>query len=190
MARSSRFAGISLLGLACTLVLTGCFGSTTSSVDNSNLIAYEGSGFTMQVPKTWTAVGSKDLPKPKGGSVAGAFTSPEISSGFANNLLILRDTLADSTMTSRKYAVVNQALTTGEYLEYTKLAEAKVTFGDKDESIINTFEARYSKETPKQKFLQTSKVCGKNVYLLTIGLSLSNATTDKYAEIFKTFACK
>lgn len=69
----------------------------------------------MQVPKAWTAVSEKDLPKPKSGTVAGAFTSSEITSGFANNLLILQDTLAastDATMNSRKYAVVNQALTT------------------------------------------------------------------------------
>ncbi len=177
----------SVLGL--TFLLSGCFGSTTA-VDNVNLVSFAGSGFTMQVPKTWTAVNEKDLPKPKSGTIGCAFTSPEISSGFANNLLVLRDTLTDSTMTSRKYAVVNQALTTGEYLEYTKLADAKVIFGDNDESLITTFEARYNKDTPKQKFLQTSKICGKNVYLLTIGLNLSNTTTDKYAEILKTFACK
>lgn len=177
--------------LGFTLVLTGCFGSTAS--DNVNLTAFSGSGFTMQVPKSWTAVGEKDLPKPKSGTVAGAFTSSEITSGFANNLLILKDVLAtgtDATMNSRKYAVVNQALTTGEYLEYTKLSDAKVAFSDQDESIITIFEARYNKETPKQKFMQTAKICGKNVYLLTIGLNLSSNSTDKYSEIFKTFTCK
>ncbi len=147
----------------------------------------------MQVPKSWTSVSEKDLPKPKTGSMVGAFTSSEITSGFANNLLILKDTLStesDPTMNSRKYAVVNQALTTGEYLEYTKLSDAKIVFSDADESIVTTFEARYNKDTPKQKFLQTAKICGKNVYLLTIGLNLSSNSTDKYTEIFKTFTCK
>lgn len=147
----------------------------------------------MQVPKAWTAVSEKDLPKPKSGTVAGAFTSSEITSGFANNLLILQDSLAtntDATMNSRKYAVVNQALTTGEYLEYTKLSDSKVIFGDQDEGLITIFEARYNKETPKQKFLQTAKICGKNVYLLTIGLNLTSTSTSKYSDIFKTFTCK
>lgn len=179
---------IATLGLA--FLLTGCFGTTT---ENVNLTSFESKGFTMDVPKAWTAVGEKDLPKPKSGTVAGAFTSTDITSGFANNLLILRDDLKaenGTEMTSRKYAVVNQALTTGEYLEYTKLSDSKVVFADQDEGLVTIFEARYNKETPKQKFLQTAKVCGKQVYLLTIGLNLSNNSTDKYAEMFKTFTCK
>lgn len=180
-----------LATLSLTLLLTSCFGST--SADNVNLTPFEGKWFTLQVPKAWTIVSEKDLPKPKSGIVAWAFTSSEISSGFANNLLILQDTLAsntDITMTSRKYAVVNQALTTGEYLEYTKLSDSKVIFEDTDEGLVTIFEARYNKETPKQKFLQTAKICGKQVYLLTIGLNLSNTSTSKYSDIFKTFICK
>lgn len=179
-----------LITLSLAFFLTGCFDSST---DNVNLTSYEGKGFTMQIPKTWTPVAENALPKPKSGSVAAAFTSTDITSGFANNLLVLQDTLgsdADPLMNSRKYAVVNQALTTGEYLEYTKLADSKITFPDSDEGLLITFEARYNKETPKQKFLQTAKICGKNVYLLTIGLNLGNTSTSKYEEILTSFACK
>ena len=180
-----------LISLGLVVLLSGCFGSTTA--DNVNLTSFTGSGFTMQVPKAWTQVAPSTMPSPKSGSVAGAFTSSDITSGFANNLLILKDTLnttVDPLMNSRKYAVVNQALTTGEYLEYTKLSDANITFPDKDAWLVTVFEARYNKETPKQKFLQTAKICGKNVYLITIGLNLSNNSTDKYSEIFSTFTCK
>ncbi len=158
-----------------------------------NLTGFEGKGFSMQVPKTWVQVTDKDLPKPKSGLVAAAFTSPDITSGFANNLLILQDKLgpdADSTMTSRKYAVVNQALTTGEYKEYTKLSDKKIVFADADEGLAVVFEAKYNNDTPKQKFLQTAKLCGKDIYLMTIGLALSTTSTDKYQAIFESFSCK
>lgn len=164
-----------LISLGMVFVLSGCFGSTTTTTDTGNLTSFSGSGFTMQVPKTWTAVALVDLPKPKNGTVVGAFTSLDITSGFANNLLILKDTLntdADPTMNSRKYAVVNKALVSGDYLEYTSLSESDITFPDGDKGLLTTFEARYNTSTPKQEFLQTAKICGKNVYLLTIGLNL------------------
>ncbi len=178
------------IALAASLLLTSCFGSTS---DNVNLTGFEGKGFTMQVPKTWVQVTGKDLPQPKSGSIAGAFTSPDISSGFANNLLVLKDVLgpdADSSMTSRKYSVVNQALTTGKYIEYTKLSDKKISFPDNDEGLLVQFEAKYNNDTPKQKFLQAAKICGKDIYLLTIGLALSTNNTDKYQEIFESFTCK
>lgn len=93
-------------------------------------------------------------------------------------------------MTSKKYSIVNYALTTGEYKEFTKLNEATITFGDKDTSNLYTFEAKYNINTPKQKFLQTAKVCGDTVYLMTFGLGLTTGATTKYEDLIKTFTCK
>ena len=176
------------LGLSLVFALSAC--GTTS--ENISLTEFSGKGFTIQVPKAWTQVEEKSLPKPKNGNVAGAWTSSDITSGFANNLLILRDTLApeaDPKMSSRKYAVINQALTTGEYKEYTKLSDKTLTFADKDEGLAVVFEAKYNAQTPKQKFIQAAKLCGRDVYLMTIGLGLSNSTTDKYMEMLATFNC-
>ena len=92
-------------------------------------------------------------------------------------------------MTSRKYAVINQALTTGEYKEYTKLSDKTITFGDKDEGLAVVFEAKYNNDTPKQKFIQAAKLCGRDIYLMTIGLALSNNSTDKYTELLSSFTC-
>jgi hypothetical protein len=180
-----RTASVALL---CALTLTSC-GTTT---ENINLTSYVGKGFEMQVPKSWIIKSESELPKPKNGTVAAAWTSSDISSGFANNMLILKDTLAadaDPKMTSRKYAVINQALTTGSYKEYTKLSDKTLTFSDKDEGLAVVFEAKYNAQTPKQKFIQVAKLCGRDVYLINIGLSLSNDSTDKYMELLSSFTC-
>ena len=173
-----------------SLLLASCGSSDTSNV---NLTKFDGIGFVLQVPKTWTKIENTQLPKPKNGSIALALTSSDITSGFANNLLVLKDTLAqtaDPTMSSRKYAVINSALTTGNYKAYTKLSDSTFEYADKDEGLITTFEAQYTDSTPKQKFLQTAKLCGKDVYLMTIGLAYSTTDTTKYEAIFKTFECK
>ena len=176
------------LTLICALILTSC-GSTK---ENINLVGYSGKGFEMQVPKNWIFKPNTELPKPKNGTIAAAWTSSDISSGFANNMLILKDTLAkdaDPKMTSRKYAVINQALTTGSYKEYTQLSDKTLKFSDGDEGLAIVFEAKYNAQTPKQKFIQVAKLCERDVYLINIGLSLSNSTTDKYMEVLSSFTC-
>ena len=172
-----------------TLALTSCFGGEDTNVA---LTEYKGTGYAVNVPKTWVAVDAKSLPRPKNGTIALAMSSPDISNGFANNLLILKDTLgpdADPKMTSRKYMVVSQALTSGTYTEYTKLSDDTITWSDQDEGTLQVFEAKYNPETPKQKFIQTAKLCGKDVYLMTIGLALSVTDTKKYTALFESFTC-
>lgn len=168
--------------------LTSCSGSS----DNVNLTKFEGKGFSLQVPKAWTAVEEKSLPKPKNGTIVAALTSADISNGFANNLLVLKDTLQntnDTGMTSRKYSVVNAALTNGNYKEYAKLSDSTIKFSDNDEGLVTTFEAKYNNDTPKQKFLQAAKICGKDVYLMTIALAYSTSDTAKYQDILSSFEC-
>lgn len=125
----------------------------------------------------------------KNGTIALALTSTDIVSGYSNNMSIIKEKLTEA-MTSKKYSVVNYALTTGEYKEFVKLDEKVITFGDKDESNLYTFEAKYNTNTSKQKFLQTAKVCGDTVYLMTFGLGLSTPNTTKYEDLIKTFTCK
>ena len=100
--------------------------------------------------------------------------------------------MADSIntpVTSKKYSELNHIQTTKNYLEYTKIQELPIAFGDSDTSLLYVFEARYNKTTPRMKFIQTAKVCGTQVYLLHISVSLDKAP-EKYIELLKTFACK
>lgn len=181
---------VSLLA-ASALLLASC-GSSTS--DAGSTTSHEGDGFTMNVPSSWIAKEKKDVPTPKNGSVVLAMTSSDISSGFANNLLVLKDKLSPAEngekMTSKRYSIVNQALTTGKYDEYLKLDEKEVTFADADVSNLYVFEAKYNRDTPKKRFIQTAKVCGEDVYLVTIATELNSGTTSKYEALAKSFACK
>ena len=113
--------------------------------------------------------------------------SPEINYGFSNNIVILEDTL-DSMMTSRKYSELNQIQTTQNYLEYKKIKDEAILFGDDDESHITIFEARYNTNTAKLKFIQTAKVCGTKVYLLHAAIALDKDASN-YINLFKTFKC-
>jgi hypothetical protein len=93
-------------------------------------------------------------------------------------------------MTSKKYAVVNQALTTGKYEEYVKLDEKEVTFADEDISNLYVFETKYNRETPRKRFVQTSKVCDDAVYLITIATELNPREPARYETLAKSFQCK
>lgn len=143
----------------------------------------------MDIPSTWTTIDKATLPVTKNGTIALALTSTEIVSGYSNNMSIIKEKLTEA-ITSKKYSVVNYALTTGAYQDFVKLEEKTIAFGDKDESNLYIFEAKYNTNTPKQKFIQTSKVCKDTVYLITFGLGLSTPSTTKYEDLVKTFTCK
>jgi len=142
----------------------------------------------MTVPSAWQEVDSLSLPTPKSGAVALALTSTEIKSGFANNLTVLVDDLSED-ITSDKYATLNYKLTSGKYLEVTKLDEKSITFPDTNISTLYIFEAKYNASSTKQKFLQTAHVCDKKVYLITIGVALDTKDTAKYETLAKSFQC-
>jgi putative heme iron utilization protein len=99
-----------------------------------------------------------------------------------------------NTITSKKYSIINYALSTGQYTDFVKLDEKVVTFNsadekEKDESNLYTFEAKYNPETPKRKFIQTAKVCGDMVYLMTIGVNLDVSDMKKYEAFLTSFEC-
>lgn len=154
----------------------------------SNTISIETDAFTLMVPKTWTPPKTKDLPSPKKGTIALSLVSPEIKYGFANNLVILSDTL-DEIMTSARYSELNTLQTSKNYLEYVKLQDQSLTFTDEETSKVTVFEARYNTTSPRMKFIQTARVCGSKVYLLHFSLALDKSA-DPYIELLKTFHCR
>lgn len=171
--------------LFCLAIVSSCWTATTDSTTKS----YTGTWFKINIPSSWINVESNDIPNPQSGKIELALTSSEISTWFANNMVILSEDLKE-TITSKSYAMTNYIRTTWSVLEYIKLNETNFSFIDNDEGKMYTFEAKYNTETPKRKFIQTAKVCGKKAYLMTIGISLDITDTSKYESLLKSFECK
>lgn len=112
-----------LVAFSCLFLLVSC-GATDTSMSTT---PFSGEGFSIETPKTWVAVDKAALPTPKNGSIALALTSTEIVSGYSNNMSIMKEKLIEK-MTSKKYSIVNYALTTGEYKEFVKLDEKTIAF--------------------------------------------------------------
>ncbi len=174
--------------LVALLFLSSCSLPVGTDTTQSSLIPYDWGQFTIQVPKSWNEAKKQDIPLPKNGTVVLAYVSPEITNGFSNNLLIIKEKLT-GLMSSKKYSELNHIQTTKSYLEYTKLLDSSILFSDGDESKVYGFEARYNQNTPRKKFLQTSKICTDTVYLMTVSISLEKDIT-KYKEILQSFTCK
>lgn len=128
------------------------------------------------------------MPSPYHGLLMVAYVSPEVKYGFSNNILIMKDALS-APMTSKKYSELNYVQATKNYLEHTKLQDGTITFSDSDESRVYVFEARYNTTTSRMKFIQTAKVCGMDVYLLHVTVSLDK-DADDYINLLQTFQCK
>ncbi len=64
-------------------------------------------------------------------------------------------------------------------------------FADGSTSQLGIFHAKYNEVTEEHLFLQTAKVCGKTVYLLTIGLNNETMETlfDQYKNVLASFTC-
>jgi hypothetical protein len=131
---------------------------------------------------------TKSLPTPRKWMLVLTARSPEVRYGFSNNIIVMRDTL-DTPMTSRTYSEMNQIQTMRNYLEYTKISDESILFSDDDEWRVYIFEARYNTTTSRQKFIQTAKVCGTDVYMIHAAIALDK-NTDNYISLFKSFACE
>lgn len=94
--------------LACLFLLTSCGTGTDTTLSTTQ---FTGGGFSIDIPKTWMVVDKAALPATKNGTIALALTSTEIISGYSNNMSIMKEKLSEA-MTSKKYSVVNYALTT------------------------------------------------------------------------------
>lgn len=95
----------------------------------------------------------------------------------------------ESPVTSKKYAELNQLQTSRNYLEYTKMEDADITFVDDEVSRVYVFEAKYNSSSPRMKFVQTARVCGTTVYLLHFSLALEKDAA-LYTPLLRTFQCK
>ncbi len=111
--------------------------------------------------------------------------------GFMNNFVILSDELQTET-TASAYVEQSMLWAAKEYLTLTLESEEQITFVDGASSRLEVFHAKYNEVTEEHLFMQTARICGKKVYLLTLGLDNDTAADNysKYKTILSTFTCK
>ncbi|MCB9807010.1 hypothetical protein H6768_03935 [Candidatus Peribacteria bacterium] len=108
-----------------------------------------------------------------------------------NNLIILSDTLqADAS--SSEYIAQSMLWASREYLSLTVDSDESVTFSDGEKSRMVIFRAKYNEITEERLFMQTARICGTTVYLMTLGLENDTPSDnyDRYRPIFSSFTCQ
>ena len=111
--------------------------------------------------------------------------------GFMNNLVILSDDIQTSA-TASEYVAQSMLWASKEYLTLTLESEEQLKFEDGESSRLEVFHAKYNEVTEEHLFMQTARICGKKVYLITLGLENDTAadTYSKYKTVLSTFTCK
>lgn len=185
---SSKYKKI-LLATFCTLLITSCWSSSTTTVDNATT-SYSWNWFKMTVPKSWVEVEQNELPAIAHGKIELALTSAELAAWFANNLNIASEPITNES-NSVKYAITNYIRTSWVVKEFTKVNETNFNFIDKEEWKIYTFDAKYNLNTPIRSFFQTAKICDSKAYLITIWVSVDDRKTKPtiYENLLKSFEC-
>lgn len=111
--------------------------------------------------------------------------------GFMNNLVILSDTL-QTDATASEYVTQSMNWAAREYEGLTIESEEQITFDDGASSRLEIFHAKYNEVTQERLFFQTARVCGKKVYLMTLGLD-NDTLADKYPQyktMLASFTCQ
>lgn len=176
-------------------LLVSCFWNsptdTVDAVDSAWLIKHTGTGFSLRVPASWEEVDASKITAPVSGKIEFALRSLVNKRGFMNNLIILSDSLqADAT--SSEYVAQSMLWASREYLSLTVDSDESVTFSDGEKSRMVIFRAKYNEITEEHLFMQTARICGKTVYLMTLGLENDTPADnyDRYRPIFSSFTCQ
>ena len=108
-----------------------------------------------------------------------------------NNFVILSDILQTET-TASAYVEQSMLWASKEYLSLTIESEEQIVFEDGASSRLEVFHAKYNEVTEEHLIMQTARICGKKVYLLTLGLENDTVVDNysKYKAILSTFSCK
>lgn len=107
------------------------------------------------------------LSAPVSGRIELAVRSQVNNRGFMNNLIILSDAIV-SEVTSSEYARQSMNIANQQYLSVNVVREDALTFVDDGASRVSLFHAKYNEVTEERFFMQTARVCGTTVYLLTL----------------------
>lgn len=108
-----------------------------------------------------------------------------------NNLVILSDTLQANASAS-EYVEQSMLWAAREYISLTLESEEQIVFDDGASSRLEIFHAKYNEVTEERLFMQTARICGKKVYLMTLGLENDTLATkySQYTSILSSFTCK
>ena len=108
-----------------------------------------------------------------------------------NNMIVLSDTL-ETQVSASEYVAQSMLIASREYMTLTLESEEQIIFGDKTSSRLEIFRAKYNEITEERLFMQTAQICGKKVYLMTLGLE-NDTPVEKYSQytsIFSSFTCQ
>lgn len=144
----------------------------------------------MSAPASWESADLSKISAPIRGRLELGMRSVVSKRGFMNNLSILSEDLMTEA-SSGEYARQSMLWAGREYVSMTVESEEAITFADGATSQIGIFRAKYNEATAEQIFIQSARVCGDTVYLITFGLSndTSSDTYGQYREIISSFSC-
>jgi hypothetical protein len=191
---------IHIILLILVIFLSSCFGpfssdeTETQEWENtqSTIKSFETDSLILTIPNSWEELSASSLPAPKTGEVFLALKSKDLSDWVYRTLVILEDTIIWK-LTSKQYARNDYRVSIKNYAGYRELEEKQIEFADGDESLLFHFEAKYNPDSPRMKFLQSSKICSDDtvnmVYNITISLPNSIEDLAKYESLIKSMQC-
>lgn len=144
----------------------------------------------MKIPASWEVVDPTTITTPINGQVELALRSLVNKRGFMNNLIILSDDL-QAEVAASEYVAQSMLWAAREYMTLTLENSEQITFDDAASSRLEIFHAKYNEVTEERLFFQTARVCGKKVYLMTLGLE-NDTAADKYPQytaMLASFTC-
>ena len=147
--------------------------------------------FSIAIPSSWPLV-SKDsngVPSPSSGKIVLIASAPEAQNGFANNIVILEESISGTT-TSKELALASKIGIKKEFYTYKEIESGDMIFSDEETSHLSVFLAQYNKNTPKANFLQTVRICDSKSFTLTLSVSKDVTDFTRYKNLISTFQCK
>ncbi len=154
---------------------------------------FQSENVEMLIPSNWQEIWESNLPVPKSGDILLALKSTDKSDNLYRTLVILEDTLLWN-ISSEQYARNDYQISIKKYSWFRELAQKSIQYQDGINSKLYIFEAKYNPDSPRMKFIQSSKICKDEntnyVYNLTIALPSSATDLDKYEWLIKTLQCK
>lgn len=191
-----------LLGL---ILMAGCGGDkktpendadTPSAAPPVEHLAFyrtvEADDFLIQVPEKWETV--QLFPSDYPANTVVAFLNNNKDNEFVANLNIVRNEIADLTLTSDYAADMFRTVAT-QLLNFKKLGQTEISlpFGESTTpSFVFEFEGTNDPKTRTRGFIQTYGVKGTTAYIVTgtYALSDSELTVDQVKQAIKTFRLK
>lgn len=171
----------------CILLLSSCGDDENSSGVEQKVL----DNFSISVPASWTLISkdSDEVPTPSMWKVVLVASSPEPQNGFANNIVILEKKVSES-LNSQQYSLANKVGIEKYFSSYKELESQDLEFVDEGMSHVSVFAAKYNKNTPEARYIQTSRICNGYAYTMTITVGKEVQDFSRYITLLSTFECK